>query len=58
VFRYLTASDSTLGGEQWGAGPTALVIRQESSWTDGALVNHLWSFAGDSHRSRLNATFD
>ena len=44
------------GGEgftahQWGAGPTAVVLKQQNGWTYGALVNHIWSFAGD-RRSR------
>jgi hypothetical protein len=57
VFRYPSATDSALGGEKWGAGPTGLIFRQDGPWTYGMLVNHLWSFAGDSNRSKLNATF-
>ena len=57
VFRYPSATDSALGGEKWGAGPTALVFRQDGSWTYGMLANHLWSFAGSSSRAELNATF-
>ena len=56
VFRYPSATDKALGGEKWGAGPTALVFRQEGPWTYGMLVNHLWSFAGSSSRNELNAT--
>lgn len=52
-----TATDSQLGGEQWGAGPTALALRQKGPWTYGLLMNHLWSYAGDSARSDVNATF-
>jgi hypothetical protein len=52
-----TATDSQLGGEQWGAGPTALALRQKGPWTYGLLMNHLWSYAGDSARSEVNATF-
>lgn len=53
-----TATDDLLGGEKWGAGPTAVVLRQtKSGWTYGALGNHIWSFAGDSNRSDINATY-
>ncbi len=52
-----TATDDLLGGEKWAAGPTAVVLRQDSGWTYGALANHLWSFAGDGNRADFNATF-
>jgi hypothetical protein len=57
VFLYPSATDDALGGEQWGAGPTAVVLRQENGWTYGMLVNHIWSFAGESSRSDVNSTF-
>lgn len=53
-----TATDDLLGGEKWGAGPTAVALRQtKSGWTYGALVNHLWSFAGEDERADINATY-
>jgi hypothetical protein len=52
-----TATDDLLGGEKWGAGPTALALRQTGPWTYGALVNHLWSYAGDDDRGDISATF-
>ncbi|MGY1530990.1 transporter [Luteimonas sp. A649] len=53
-----TATDDLLGGEKWGAGPTAVALRQtRSGWTYGALANHLWSFAGDSDRAGISATY-
>jgi len=57
VFSYPTASDDLLGSGKWGAGPTAVILRQESGWTCGLLTNHVWSFAGDRDRSEVNATF-
>lgn len=57
VFLIPTASDSLLGAEQWGIGPTAVVLKQNGPWTYGALANHLWSFAGDDDRDNVNATF-
>ncbi len=52
-----TATDSQLGSEKWGAGPTALALKQTGPWTCGALVNHIWSYAGADDRSDVNATF-
>lgn len=52
-----TATDSLLGAEQWGAGPTVVVLKQQKGWTYGALANHLWSFAGNGSRTEVNATF-
>src|SRR5262249_16903301 len=52
-----TASDDALGSGKWGAGPTVVILKQAGPWTYGALVNHVWSFAGDSDRGSVNATF-
>jgi hypothetical protein len=52
-----TATDDYLGTEKWGAGPTAVALKQTGPWTYGALVNHIWSFAGESNRADVNATF-
>jgi len=52
-----TATDDLLGAEKWGAGPTAVVLKQTGGWTAGLLANHVWSFAGESDRPDVNATF-
>ena len=53
-----TASDDLLGTGKWGAGPTAVVLRQtQAGWTYGALADHIWSFAGDSDRDKVSSTF-
>jgi len=57
VFLLPTATESTLGQEQWGAGPTVVGLRQHGPWTYGLLANHIWSYAGDDDRSDVNATF-
>ncbi|MGA0845055.1 MAG: transporter [Luteolibacter sp.] len=57
VFLIPTASDSLLGIEKWGVGPTAVLLEQQGPWTYGALANHLWDVAGDSSRGSLNTTF-
>jgi len=57
VFLVPTGTDDLLGSGKWGAGPTAVVLKQMGGWTVGALANHIWSFAGDSDRSDVSSTF-
>jgi len=52
-----TATEDALGGEKWGIGPTGVALKQQGPWTYGILFNHIWSFAGDSDRAGVNATF-
>lgn len=52
-----TATDSLLGSEKFGIGPTAVVLKQDGPWTYGALANHIWDVAGDDARGSINATF-
>lgn len=52
-----SASEERLGGEKWGFGPTAVVLRQDGPLTFGLLTNHIWSVAGDDERADVNATF-
>lgn len=53
---YPTATDSVLGSQQWGAGPTIVALRQDHGWTLGILANHIWSYAGWGD-SDVNATY-
>lgn len=57
VFLAPMATDSLLGTGKWGAGPTAVVLKQFDGWTAGMLANHIWSFAGDNDRADVNATY-
>lgn len=57
VIYYPSATDEVLGAEKWGAGPTALALRQANGWTYGLLVNHVESFAGADDRAYLSSTF-
>ncbi len=50
-------ADPYLGGERWAVGPSVVVLKQIGPWTTGALVNHLWSYAGNSARKDINQTF-
>ncbi len=40
----------------WGAGPTAVALRQSNGWTVGMLANHIWSYAGEDSRQDVSAT--
>ncbi|MCU0921869.1 MAG: transporter [Burkholderiaceae bacterium] len=51
-----TGSDDLLSAKKWGAGPTGVVLKQQGSWTYGALANHIWSIGGSGSRD-INATF-
>jgi len=57
VFQLPTATDDLLGQEKWGAGPTLVVLKQEHGWTYGALMNQVWSFAGDDGRQDVNRIY-
>jgi hypothetical protein len=50
VFLWPTGS-SELGSQKWGAGLTALALKQDRGFTYGLLANHIWSYAdlGDEH---------
>ena len=57
VFVYPTSTSRFLGGDKWGAGPTALVLKQTGGDTVGILANHVWSVAGDGDRADISTTF-
>ena len=50
-----TASDSSLGRGKWSAGAAAVAVYSKGPWVAGALVNNIWSFAGNSDRSSVSA---
>ena len=47
----------TLGTEKWGAGPTAIVLKQSGPLTAGALWNQVWSFSGNKDRADVSQMF-
>ena len=57
VFLLPTGTDDLLTTDKWGLGPTAVALRQQGTWTYGALTNHIWSFAGDGDRADVSTTF-
>jgi hypothetical protein len=56
VFLWPTGNN-VFGSQKWGAGPTAVILKQDGGWTYGALVNHIWSYAGKSGVPDVNSTF-
>lgn len=57
VFLWPTATESELGPDKWGAGPTVVALKQQGPWTAGFLGNHIWSYAGDDDEADVNSTF-
>ncbi len=41
VFLLPTGTDDLLSADKWGAGPTAVALKQAGPWTYGALANHI-----------------
>jgi hypothetical protein len=52
-----TGTDDLLGSGKFGLGPTGVTLIQKGPWTYGALVNHIWSVAGEGNRDEVSATF-
>ena len=57
AFLYPSATDHYLGSGKWGAGPTAVLLKQNGPWTYGILANQIWSFAGAGGRDSVNSLF-
>jgi hypothetical protein len=57
VFLVPIATEDLLGTEKFGTGPTALLLKQTHGWTYGALVNQIWSVAGEENRANVNQMF-
>lgn len=57
AFLVPTATDDLLGLDKFGLGPTAVALKQAGLWTYGALVNHIWSVAGDDDRGDVSVSF-
>jgi len=55
VILYPSGTDG-LSAHKWAAGPTAVMLKQQSGWTLGMLANHIWSFDGGGEQD-ISATF-
>ena len=54
VLQVPSATNEQLGTGKWSAGAGAVVLKMDGPWVNGALLNNIWSFAGDSSRSYVN----
>lgn len=54
AFLLPTATGKQFGSGKWGAGPAAVGVVMDGPWVYGALINNIWSFAGDSDRADVN----
>ncbi|MCU1239822.1 MAG: hypothetical protein JWO71_548 [Candidatus Acidoferrum typicum] len=54
VFVLPTATGQALGQGKFSVGPSFVALVQPGPWTIGALVNNVWSIAGQSSRASVN----
>jgi hypothetical protein len=54
VLQIPSASSETLGQGKWSLGPAAAAQWSGDTWTFGALINNIWSFAGSGSRTAVN----
>ena len=57
VFLLPTATNSSLGSEKFGIGPSVVALTQPGPWTIGALFNQIWSTSGANDRADVNTTY-
>lgn len=51
-----TATEDALGSGKWTAGPAMIFAKTGNTVTYGGLVQHIWSYAGDSDRDDVSVT--
>jgi hypothetical protein len=51
------ATNTYLGTGKFGIGPTAVALKQANGFTYGALINQIWSVAGQSDRAAVSQMF-
>ncbi len=55
---FLIPSGSDMSAEKWGAGPTAVALKQDGPLTYGVLANHIWSTGGsDKVTKSISSTY-
>jgi len=52
-----TATEDVLGADQWGAGTTGVILKQQGPWTYGLLANHIESVSDDDDGAEVDSTF-
>ena len=56
TFKFPTATEDTLGVDKYQMGPAGMVFNIGKPWIYGVLVQHWWSYAGDSDASDTSQT--
>lgn len=51
------ATNTSLGTGKFGIGPTAVALKQADGFTYGALINQIWSVAGQTDRANVSQLF-
>ena len=57
VFLVPTGTNDFLSAKKFGIGPTAVALYQSKGYTFGALINQIWSVAGDKDRGDISMLF-
>jgi hypothetical protein len=55
IFVFPSATDEVLGTDKWSLGPSFVALVMPGPWVLGALVNNVWSIAGDSDAPDVNS---
>ena len=55
VFSFPSATDDALGTGKFSVGPAFVGLYSDGPWLFGALVQNIWSYAGDSDRDDVSA---
>ncbi len=53
IFALPTATDPLLGAQEFGVGPSAVVVFMKGKWVYGATANHTWSVANSDVNSSV-----
>lgn len=54
VLRFPTGTTEALRTRKWSAGPTGVVLVIDGPWVAGALVQNVWSYAGESRHGHVS----
>jgi hypothetical protein len=54
---YIPVGSDSFSADQWGAGLTAVALKQQNGWTYGALANHVWGINPDPGDDAISTTF-
>lgn len=57
VFLLPAATNTALGSEKFGIGPSVVALTQPGKWTIGGLYNQIWSVSGANDRDDVSSMF-